>query len=67
MTPSDERFLSVEDQDLARLGEDEFRRWWRLWLRAAQASNADDAHLYSHGVFTAEPGYEHLAARRPYA
>jgi hypothetical protein len=61
---TNERFLSSEDQDLVNLTDDEFWRWWRLWLQAAQVSNHDDAHLYSHGVFTVEPGYEHLTNGR---
>ena len=64
MTQGDDRFLSAEDNDLRQLPDEEFWAWWRLWFRAAQASNADDEHLYSHGVFTVEPGYEHLEAQQ---
>ena len=61
---SNELFLSSEDQDLANLDDAEFWRWWNLWFHAAQISNPDDEHLYSHGVFTVEPGFEHLLPRR---
>jgi len=64
VNPLSERFLSSEDQDLRNLDEAEFWAWWRSWFQAAQASNADDEHLYSHGVFTTEPGYEHLERLR---
>ena len=52
-----ERFLSEEDLDLAALSFEEICAWWDLWLRQAQASNALDEHLYSHGVFLVEPGW----------
>ena len=51
-----DEFLSEEDLDLRNLSWDELLAWWDLWLREAQASNHLDAHLYSHGVFVAEPG-----------
>lgn len=54
--PRDE-FLSEEDLDLKNLGWEELVAYWNEWLAMAQASNDADAHLYSHGVFTAEPGY----------
>ncbi len=53
--PHDE-FLSEEDLDLRNLSEEELIAWWNLWLEMAQATNDLDAHLYSHGVFTHEPG-----------
>ena len=53
--PRDE-FLSEEDLDLRNLSWDELLAYWNLWLRMAQATNDADAHLYSHGVFTREPG-----------
>lgn len=53
-----ERFLSDEDLDLASLSQEELYAWWDLWLRQAQATNALDEHLYSHGVFRIEPGWE---------
>ena len=53
-----DEFLSEEDLDLRNLSWDELLAWWDLWLQEAQASNHLDAHLYSHGVFTAEPGTE---------
>jgi hypothetical protein len=52
-----ERFLSEEDLDLANLSWEELLAWWELWLRQAQATNDDDEHLYSHGVFRVEPGW----------
>lgn len=56
-------FLSEEDRDLASLSDEEFWAWWAVWFRAAQASNDDDAHCYSHGVLAVEPGYEDLLER----
>ncbi len=56
MTPPRDEFLSEEDLDLAELPLTELLAWWDLWLLQAQASNDLDEHLYSHGVFTAEPG-----------
>jgi hypothetical protein len=52
-----ERFLSAEDLDLANLSWEELLAWWDLWLHQAQATNDLDEHLYSHGVFTVEPGW----------
>jgi len=53
-----ERFLSDEDLDLANLSWEELLAWWDLWLRQAQSTNDLDEHLYSHGVFRIEPGWE---------
>lgn len=53
-----DEFLSEEDLDLENLSWDELVAWWNLWLEQAQATNDLDEHLYSHGVFTAEPGHE---------
>lgn len=53
-----DRFLSEEDLDLANLSWEELLAWWDLWLRQAQSTNDLDEHLYSHGVFTIEPGWE---------
>ncbi|HLU48992.1 MAG TPA: hypothetical protein VK116_12945 [Planctomycetota bacterium] len=53
-----DEFLSEEDLALAELSFDELVRYWNLWLRQAQATNEIDRHLYSHGVFTVEPGAE---------
>ena len=53
-----DRFLSEEDLDLAHLSWEELLAWWDLWLRQAQSSNERDEHLYSHGVFRVEPGWE---------
>jgi hypothetical protein len=54
-------FLSDEDLDLANLSWEELLAWWDLWLHQAQASNEHDEHLYSHGVFTVEPGWVETA------
>lgn len=50
-------FLSEEDLDLRNLSWEELLAWWELALRQAQASNDQDEHLYSHGVFRVEPGW----------
>ena len=51
-----DEFLSEEDLDLRNLSWEELMAWWDVWFREAQKSNHLDAHLYSHGVFTEEPG-----------
>ena len=56
MNPVRDEFLSEEDLDLRNLSETELLAYWDLWLRQAQSSNDQDQHLYSHGVFTEEPG-----------
>lgn len=48
-------FLSEEDLDLRHLSFVELNRVWNAWLRQAQATNQQDLHEYSHGVFTREP------------
>ncbi len=53
-----DEFLSEEDLDLKNLTEEELHAWWDWWLLQAQATNDLDAHTYSHGVFTVEPGWE---------
>ncbi|MBK7874556.1 MAG: hypothetical protein IPJ77_02185 [Planctomycetes bacterium] len=53
-----EEFLSSEDLDLRNLSWEELMVWWTAWLRQAQATNEQDAHLYSHGVFRVEPGWK---------
>lgn|GEM_PF-956685 len=53
-----ERFLSAEDLDLAELSFEELLAWWDLWLVQAQCTNDLDEHVYSHGVFRVEPGFE---------
>lgn len=58
MTALRDEFLSEEDLDLARLSMAELLAWWDQWLLQAQASNDLDAHLYSHGVFVTEPGFD---------
>jgi len=50
-----DEFLSEEDLDLRNLSWEELLAWWNEWLRAAQATNEADQHLYSHGVFQVEP------------
>ena len=57
------RFLSEEDLELGELTPQEFARLSAAALRAAQASNAEDAHCYSHGCIAVEPGWEHLLPR----
>jgi len=59
-----DEFLSEEDLDLKNLSWDELLAWWNLWLRQAQASNDQDAHLYSHGVFSVDPCWKGPPPRR---
>lgn len=56
-------FLSEEDLDLQNLSDEELTAVYEAWLRAAALTDDDDQHLYSHGVFLTEPGYNHLAPR----
>ncbi len=56
MIPLRDEFLSDEDLDLRSMTEEELYAYWDLWLRQAQATNDQDEHAYSHGVFTATPG-----------
>jgi len=56
MKPLRDEFLSEEDLDLRNLSDEELAAYWNLWLEQAQATNDEDAVLYSHGVFTREPG-----------
>ncbi|MBN1671069.1 MAG: hypothetical protein JXR37_08560 [Kiritimatiellae bacterium] len=44
--------------------DEELDRYWNLWLEQAQATNALDAHLYSHGVFDRDPA---VTPRLPHA
>ncbi len=53
-------FLSEEDLDLQNLSDEELAATYEAWLRAASITDEEDKHLYSHGVFLAEPGYAHL-------
>jgi hypothetical protein len=53
-----DEFLSEEDLDLKNLTDEELYACWNAWLERAQATNDADTHLYSHGVFQVEPGYE---------
>jgi hypothetical protein len=57
LNPVRDEFLSEEDLDLASLTDDELDQYWTEWLRQAQATNEEDKHLYSHGVFTHEPPF----------
>ena len=50
-----DEFLSDEDLEFRNLTWEERLAWWDEWLRMAQATNNQDAHLYSHGVFEQEP------------
>ena len=51
MTSVRDEFLSEEDLDLRNLTEEELVAYWNEWLEQAQATNAADAQVYSHGVF----------------
>jgi hypothetical protein len=55
MSEMRDEFLSEEDLDLRNMTEDELVAYWNFWLEQAQATNEQDKHLYSHGVFTVEP------------
>ncbi len=57
MKPLNDEFLSEEDLDLKNLTDEELDAVWRDWLRQAQATNEQDQHLYSHGVFVREPPF----------
>ncbi len=46
-----DEFFSEEDLDLRSLTEEELYIVWNAWLYQAQATNAEDEHVYSHGVF----------------
>ncbi len=50
-----DHFLSEEDLDLKKLSWEELNEVWNQWLLQASATNEQDAHLYSHGVFSSEP------------
>jgi hypothetical protein len=56
----DDEFQSSENNDLVYLPDDEFLRLWADWFRQAQMTNDLDEHVFSHGVFLVDPGYEHL-------
>jgi hypothetical protein len=58
--PGNDTFLSEEDLDLENLSGDELAAVYQAWLVAASSTNDEDRHLYSHGVFLAEPGFAHL-------
>lgn len=53
-------FLSEEDLDLQNLTDEELAAVYEAWLIAASATDEADKHIYSHGVFLVEPGYQHL-------
>jgi len=46
-----DEFLSEEDLAIAEMSDAELEAWWNYWLELAQASNDEDEHDYSHGVF----------------
>lgn len=54
------RYLSEEDLDLQSLSDAEFAALSLAALRAAQATNDQDAPIYRHGCIAVEPGFEHL-------
>jgi len=54
-TSESDQFLSEEDLDLKNLSWEELIKVWNQWLRQASLTDEQDAHLYSHGVFTSEP------------
>jgi len=54
------RHLSEEDLDLQSLSGADFDTLSAAALRAAQATNDQDAHIYRHGCIAVEPGFEHL-------
>jgi hypothetical protein len=56
-------FLSDEDLDLRHLSFAELNLVWNAWLRQAQATNEQDRHTYSHGVFTREPAAADFAPK----
>jgi hypothetical protein len=56
-------FQSSEEMDLQNLTDEELWAWWNLWFQAAQSSNGDDEHIYSHGVLAVTPGHEELLDR----
>ena len=58
--PAARRFLSEEDLELIQLSEAEFALLSAAALRASQATNELDAHIYRSGCLAVEPGYEHL-------
>lgn len=58
--PGSDVFLSDEDLDLRNLPLAELEAVYQAWLIAAAATDDEDAHLYSHGVFLVEPGYDRL-------
>lgn len=52
--------LSEEDLDLRHLCDEELGAVCEAWLIAAAATDDEDRHTSSHGVFLAVPGYGHL-------
>ena len=53
--PATDQFLSEDDLDLQNLSWEELLAQWDAWLRAASATDGEDADRYSHGVFLREP------------
>jgi hypothetical protein len=66
MTGRRDEFLSEEDLDLVNLSFDELMAWYGLWLEQAQASNDEDWHLYTHGVFTVDPRWSGPVPRQEF-
>lgn len=60
MNPVSTRFLSEEDLDLPSLTDAEFFPLSAQAFRVLQATNEQDLHVYRHGCFAVEPGYESL-------
>ena len=50
-----DEFLSEEDLDVRNMSEAELMAWWQRWLELAQATNDQDEHTYSHGVWRVDP------------
>lgn len=49
-----DEFLSEEDLDVGNLPWPERIIAWNMWLQNMQATNAEDADDYSHGVFLSD-------------
>ena len=60
MNPVSTRFLSEEDLDLPSLTDAEFFQLSAQAFRVLQATNEQDLHVYRHGCFAVEPGWENL-------
>ena len=60
MNPVSARFLSEEDLDLPSLSDAEFFQLSAQAFRVLQATNEQDLHVFRHGCFAVEPGWEKL-------